>query len=291
MKQQNKAAFITFEGIDGCGKSTQIAWLSTALKELGVDFVRLREPGGNAISEKVRALLLDPANTEMTAEAELLLYEASRAQNVRQAIEPALEAGTVVLCDRFFDSTFAYQAHARGLDEESVRTANKLGSCGFTPDVTIVFDLDPTVAWERATRGGADRLEAEGLAFQELVREGYVRAHELEPERVLLVDADGTRSEVFVRLVGALTSVLPALADLDMDQFLELQEGVEQAMATIAVAPAEETSEDVEDDDTTSAEQDAEEDELEDEEQDVGQYVEQMMADIEAEAGEGQADA
>ena len=259
MDQQNKAAFITFEGIDGCGKSTQIAWLATALKELGVDFVCLREPGGNAISEKVRDLLLDPSNTEMTPEAELLLYEASRAQNVRQAIEPALAAGTVVLCDRFFDSTFAYQAHARGLDEELVRTANTLGSCGFTPDVTIVFDLAPQVAWARATRGGADRLEAEGLAFQERVRAGYVRAHELEPGRVRLVDADGARGEVFVRLVEELTPALPVLSTLDVSQFVELQEGVEQAMATIAVVPDED--------------------------------VERVMAAHMAEAGEDQADA
>lgn len=230
--------FVTFEGIDGCGKSTQVGFVAAALSEQGTHVVRLREPGGTAISEKVRALLLDPANVDMRPEAELLLYEAARAQLVRQVIEPALEVGSVVLCDRFFDSTFAYQAIARGLGEELVRTANELGSCGRTPDATVVFDLDPQVAWGRATRGGTDRLEAEGVAFQERVRQGYLRAAELEPSRVLVVDADGTPEEVFARTIACLSDVLPALSDLDVDGFFVRQAALERAMADITSSVA-----------------------------------------------------
>lgn len=228
--------FITFEGIDGCGKSTQVGLLVTALDELGLENVRLREPGGTSISEKIRTLLLDPDNLEMRPETELLLYEASRAQLVRQVIEPALKAGKVVLCDRFYDSTFAYQAIARGLGEELVRRSNELGSCGFTPQLTVVFDLDPEVAWSRATQGGADRMEAEGLAFQSRVREGYLRAAELEPWRVVVVDANGTPDQVFSRLVETLSGVIPELAGLDAQAFLAMQADVERAMADITLS-------------------------------------------------------
>ena len=226
--------FVTFEGIDGCGKSTQVKFIVAALQELGANVVSLREPGGTAISEKIRALLLDPENMEMRPEAELLLYEASRAQLVRQVIEPALEAGSIVLCDRYFDSTFAYQAAARGLREDVVRVANGLGSCGCVPDATVVFDLDADVALSRATKGGADRLEAEGIAFQRRVRDGYRKIADLEPERILLVDADGTREEVFGRLVEALLPVLPILTSLDVPSFLERQADLERVMADIS---------------------------------------------------------
>ena len=135
-----RGVFITLEGADGCGKSTQAALLETRLAALGREVVRLREPGGTAISEKVRALLLDPANEDMSPECELLLYEASRAQLTRQVIKPALACGAVVLCDRYYDSTYAYQAGGRGLDEALVRRANELGSCGRVPDRTLVLD-------------------------------------------------------------------------------------------------------------------------------------------------------
>ncbi|MFZ2757035.1 MAG: dTMP kinase, partial [Atopobiaceae bacterium] len=151
--------FVTLEGIDGCGKSTQVARLVSVLESSGREVVALREPGGTNISEKIRALLLDPANGEMSAQCELMLYEAARAQLVREVIEPALERGAVVVCDRFYDSTTAYQCVARGLDARLVGIANSLGSCGVAPDVTLLFDIDPEVAFARATAGGADRLE------------------------------------------------------------------------------------------------------------------------------------
>lgn len=206
---ERRGLFLTLEGIDGCGKTTQAARLAEALESAGCDVVRLREPGGTAISEKIRGLLLDPANAEMCPECELLLYEASRAQLVRQVISPALEHGAIVVCDRFFDSTLAYQEAARGLSSKSVRAANCLGSCGVTPDCTVVLDLDPALALSRATAGGADRLEAEGMAFQARVRDGYLRLVGEEPDRVRLVDASGTPDEVYAALLGALADILP----------------------------------------------------------------------------------
>ena len=202
-----RGTFISFEGIDGCGKSTQVERLIAALSTNDVEVVRLREPGGTPISEQIRTLLLDPANGAMADECELLLYEASRAQLVREVIEPAMARGAMVVCDRFFDSTFAYQHGGRGLSEGLVRTANELGSCGVAPDVTIVLDLDPQIALARATSGGADRLEAEGIAFQERIRAAYLTLAEREPRRVKVVDATGAPDEVFARVAMVLSGV------------------------------------------------------------------------------------
>ncbi len=199
-----RGMFITLEGADGCGKSTQAALLAQTLEAAGREVVRLREPGGTPISEKVRALLLDPANAEMVPECELLLYEASRAQLTRQVIEPALARGAVVLCDRYYDSTYAYQAGGRELPDDLVNAANALGSCGVAPDRTVVLDLDPALAYARATAAGADRMEAEGLAFQERVRAAYLRLAAAEPARVRVVDASGKKDEVAARVLGAI---------------------------------------------------------------------------------------
>ncbi|HJB55346.1 MAG TPA: dTMP kinase [Candidatus Olsenella avistercoris] len=203
-----RGVFITLEGADGCGKSTQAARLADALEASGREVVRLREPGGTAISEKVRAILLDPANAEMCPECELMLYEASRAQLVREVVEPALSRGAVVLCDRFYDSTYAYQAGGRSLPEGLVRRANALGSCGLDPDRTLVFDLDPELAYARATAGGADRMEAEGLAFQRRVRDAYLRLAQAEPARVRIVDASGEREAVAGRALAAIADLV-----------------------------------------------------------------------------------
>ena len=206
-----QGVFVTLEGVDGSGKTTQAALLTQALEDAGREVVRLREPGGTQISEQIRHILLDPQNDEMCVEAELLLYEASRAQLTRQVIEPALAAGKVVVCDRYYDSTYAYQAGGRGRDEALVRQANALGSCGRVPDVTVVFDLDPHVGLGRAIANGADRMEAAGLALQERVRAAYLRLAAEEPDRVRTVDADGTIDEVNARLCAALADVLPEL--------------------------------------------------------------------------------
>ena len=206
-------AFITLEGADGSGKSTKARMLAEALEAVGREVVCLREPGGTVISEKVRSILLDPENTGMSPTCELLLYEASRAQLVEEVIVPALERGAVVVCDRFYDSTYAYQSCARGIDVDLVTTANALGSCGLVPDRTIVFDLSTEESYERATRHGTDRMEAEGIAFQERVRQGYLALAEAEPERVRVVHGSGEKREVYSRMVAELLDVLPELAD------------------------------------------------------------------------------
>ena len=228
--------FVSFEGVDGCGKSTQLSYVIAALAEVGLTPVQLREPGGTAISEKIRDLLLDPANKGMAAECELLLYEASRAQLVREVIAPALAEGQLIICDRFYDSTYAYQCAARGLSEASVISANALGSCGYAPTLTIVLDLDPERAFARATREGADRLEAEGVQFQQRVRAGYRRLASLEPDRVRIVSAEGTPDEVFTRIAAVLCEAVPELRGFDVPAFLARQHDLEKAMELVTAA-------------------------------------------------------
>lgn len=203
-----RGTFVTLEGCDGCGKSTQARLLAERLRAAGAEVLSLREPGGTDVSERIRALLLDPANADLCSEAELLLYEASRAQLVRRVIEPALVRGAVVVCDRYCDSTLAYQAAGHGLDEALVARANALGSFGVMPDRTVVLDLDPVLALARATGAGEpDRLEAEGVRLQERVRAGYRRLAAAEPGRVRLVDAQGAPDEVHARLLSALAGL------------------------------------------------------------------------------------
>lgn len=199
-----RGTFITLEGVDGSGKSTQASLLVERLREQRREVVALREPGGTPISEKIRALLLDPENAEMADECELLLYEASRAQLVREVIEPALLRGAIVVCDRFYDSTHAYQHGGRGLSDALVSRANELGCCGLSPDVTLVLDIDPAAALARATAQGADRLEAEGLAFQQRVRNDYLALAQADPARVCVIDAAGDPELVAGRIDAAL---------------------------------------------------------------------------------------
>mgnify|MGYP002624262294 CR=1 FL=1 len=200
--------FITLEGVDGSGKSTQVGLLTDALQAAGYEVVCLREPGGTRLSEKIRLMVLDPGNDDMCDECELLLYEAARAQLVHEVIEPALERGAVVVCDRFFDSTYAYQAFGRGIDKSLVLKANEVGSRGIVPDVTLVFDIDPLEAYERATHEGADRLEGEGTAFQQRVRAGYLDLVRSEPLRVRLIDASGSVEVVRARVLSVLREVM-----------------------------------------------------------------------------------
>ena len=199
-----RGTFITLEGVDGSGKSTQASLLVERLREQRREVVALREPGGTPISEKIRALLLDPENAEMADECELLLYEASRAQLVREVIEPALQRGAIVVCDRFYDSTHAYQHGGRGLSDALVSRANELGCCGLSPNVTLVLDIDPAAALARATAQGADRLEAEGLAFQQRVRKDYLALAKADPARVRVIDAAGDPGLVAGRIDAAL---------------------------------------------------------------------------------------
>lgn len=208
--------FITVEGIDGCGKSTQAQLIAAALEHAGYKVELLREPGGAHISEKIRALLLDPENDAMGDTCELLLYEAARAQLVHEKISPALAEGKVVVCDRFFDSTTAYQAYADGLDRDAVKRANALavGSC--KPDITFVYDIDVEVALaRRAERDGQDRMEAKGSAFQQKVAEGFRAIAADEPARVRLIDASEDIAHVFVKTVAALRAAGLAVTEED----------------------------------------------------------------------------
>jgi dTMP kinase len=157
----------------------------------------------------VRTLLLDPDHTGLDAVAELLLYEASRAQLVAEVIEPALAAGEVVLCDRFYDSTTAYQGFARDLPLDVVRRLNAVATGGLAPDRTVVLDVDPALGIARATRGGADRLEAEGLAFHRRVREGFLSIAAEEPRRVRVVDASGEVEAISREIAAALADLAP----------------------------------------------------------------------------------
>ena len=187
---RRKGLFITFEGIDACGKSTQVELLYEFLRKNVAKTIRLRDPGATPISEAVRSILLDRKNSAMSPWTELLLYEAARAQMVEESIRPALEKGAVVLCDRFYDSTTAYQGYARGLDIKVVAQANRIGAVGLTPDLTLLIDVDPQIAFDRKMKLGrpTDRMEAEGFSFQEKVRAGFLKIAAQEPNRVKLLD-------------------------------------------------------------------------------------------------------
>jgi dTMP kinase len=193
------APFVTFEGIEGSGKTTQVRRLSAHLAAKGVLHLVTREPGGTPLSDEIRALVLVPREETVFPEAELLLYEAARAQHVRGLILPALLSGRAVLCDRFCDATTAYQAHARGLDAEQVERLNRFAAGGLVPGLTLLFDLPPEDGFARVKgRGGPkDRLERESLDFHRAVREGYLRLAGRDPGRVVRIDAAAPEEEVF----------------------------------------------------------------------------------------------
>lgn len=222
----SRGLFITFEGIDGCGKSTQARLIAAALEAAGHDVLRLREPGGVKISEQIRAILLDPANAEMGDVCELLLYEAARAQLVHQVIRPALAAGKTVVCDRFYDSTTAYQAFADGLDRNMVSQANELAVDGCRPDLTLVFDLPVEDALRRRSgREAEDRLELKGLEFQERVAAGFRAVAADEPDRVKLIDAGESIAEVFSGVAAELRSAGLSMSEDDAAAALQTCQG------------------------------------------------------------------
>jgi dTMP kinase len=190
--------FISFEGLDGSGKTTQAAMLADALELEGITVVRVREPGGTATGERVRELLLD-RGSRIGPAAEALLYAAARAQLVDEVIRPALERGETVIADRFIDSSLAYQGVARGLGLDAVLAANQLGLAGLMPTMTLLLELPPEQAARR--RGGApDRIEAEGDGFHAAVAEGFRDVAELFPERIHRIDASGPPRAVLARV-------------------------------------------------------------------------------------------
>ncbi len=199
-----KGKFITIEGCEGVGKSTQVRLLREYCERRGIDAVFTREPGGTPVSEKIRAVILDADNADMTAMTELMLYCAARAQHTEQLIKPALEAGKHVFCDRYSDSTAAYQGYARGLDKATVHALNRAAQVGIEPDLTIFMDVDPTVGFARKGGAGNDRLERETLDFHRAVYAGFREIAEQNPQRFLRFAATGTKYETHELIVRAL---------------------------------------------------------------------------------------
>lgn len=204
--------FVTFEGPEGAGKTSQIVQLAAFLRERGVEVVVTREPGGTSIGDQIRDTLHDTANSEMDPRAEVLLYSASRAQLVSELIRPALARGAVVLCDRYADSTIAYQGYGRGLDLEELRALTTFATGGLTPDLTILLDLDVRTGLSRRRTFGEEmnRLDLETVAFHERVRQGYHTLAADEPERWLTVDADRPPNVVQEDLRHIITERVPS---------------------------------------------------------------------------------
>ena len=186
-----KGIFITFEGIEGSGKSTQIEKFCDHLDSEGIDYVRTIEPGGTLIGNEIRAVLLSVEHSEMSSMTELLLYAASRAQHVAEVIKPALERGLAVVCDRFSDSTFVYQGFGRGLDKDLIMKLNYICTDGISPDLTFLLDVDVETGLRRnRSANKVDRLELEAVEFHEKVRAGYLSITEKESKRIKLIKSD-----------------------------------------------------------------------------------------------------
>lgn len=204
--------FLTLEGDDGVGKSTQADLLAKWLEDRGHTVLRVHEPGGTRLGEKIRALLLDKDDDAMVPLAELLLFEAARAQVMSEVIEPALAAGSIVVCDRFTDSTLAYQGYGRELGAELVRSTNDLACGGHYPDRTLLLSLDPDVARNRvegrASGGATDRMESAGDEFRMRLCAGFEEIAAAEPERVHVIDANGSVEQVHERICADIGDLL-----------------------------------------------------------------------------------
>jgi dTMP kinase len=209
---------IVFEGVEGAGKTTQLLRLAARLAAAGVPFDKFREPGGTPLGDEIRRILLDPSS-DLTARAEALLFMASRAELVERQLKPALAAGRMVLLDRFFLSTYAYQIHGRGLDEREVRAANLTATAGLVPHLTILLRFSAEAGVARALqRGMPDRMEQAGAAFHARVADAFERfeqplwqAGHPETGPILPIDADGTADDVERRILTALAEAVPAL--------------------------------------------------------------------------------
>lgn len=203
--------FLTFEGTDGVGKTTQIKLAAQWLTSLKYRVLLTREPGGSPLSEKIRKLLLDP-DEAITPRTELFLYEAARVEHIEKVVRPALEKGFVVLCDRFTDATMAYQGYARGLNKKMISTLNQIATQNLSPRLTIWLDRPPRIALQKAQgrgRQGGDRIEREGLNFQKKVRRGYAAAHKSSPNRVKRIPVQENPSHTHILIQKAIRRVLP----------------------------------------------------------------------------------
>ncbi|NLM46742.1 MAG: dTMP kinase [Firmicutes bacterium] len=203
-----KGLFVTLEGLDGAGKSTQIKLLVERAQSLGLETVTAREPGGTDAGDAIRAILLNPRFCTMTALTEAFLYAASRAQLVHEVIAPALASGKLVICDRFLDSSLAYQAAGGGLDFDFVLAINRKAVQECMPDRTYILDLQPEVGQKRRGEAAADRVEQKPLAYHRRVREGFLQLAEFFPERIRVLDAARPPDELFARIWEDLAPLL-----------------------------------------------------------------------------------
>ena len=208
--------FITLEGIEGSGKTSQMGRLQRFLEENGVECVLTRQPGGTRIGENIRSILLDPSNHALVPMSELLLYMADRAQHIAEIIRPSLKAGKTVICDRYFDATLVYQGFARELNLDLIRQLHQLLFDNLKPDITLLLDLSPQAglarAWQQLNSGqragDESRFEAEAVAFHEKVRAGYLELARLEPDRIHIIDAAQTPDRVFADISKILSSIM-----------------------------------------------------------------------------------
>lgn len=204
-----KGKFISFEGIEGTGKSTQAKLLQQGLLGLGYEVILTEEPGGTLISLRIREILLSVDHTNMKPLTELLLYNAARAQHIEEVILPALNRGAVVITDRFTDSTFAYQGYGRGIDLDLLESIDKIATNGLRPDITVLLDLDVETGLKRNRRiNKTDRLELEDVEFHERVRKGYHELAAKEPERIKVLDASVGIEEINIVIAGIIADFL-----------------------------------------------------------------------------------
>lgn len=201
---------MTFEGLDGSGKTTQIELLETWLRARGCDVVKTREPGGTPVSEKIRDVLLDISNKGMDERCEMLLYAAARAELVGAVIKPALQNGSVVICDRYVDSSFVYQGMGRGLGVSTVEQVNNAGTGGLLPDITFFLDIAPEVSLERrlSQSGSGDRIESEQRDFHDKVYEGYLSLAKAHPERIKRIDCAGSPEDIHKAIIRHMEALL-----------------------------------------------------------------------------------
>lgn len=201
-----KGLFITFEGADGCGKTTQLNLLAQYLTQLGYDVVKTRETGAKGLGEKIREIVLH-YDGEISSNAEAFLFLADRAQNIDVIIKPAVAEGKIVLCDRHIDSTIAYQGYGRGIDLERLKMLNNLATSGFKPDLTLVFDVDVETSMARVGKN-QDRIEAAGIQFHEKVRQGYLELAKAEPDRVKVINSKDSIENIFEQVKNVLIEKL-----------------------------------------------------------------------------------
>jgi dTMP kinase len=206
-----KGMFITFEGPEGAGKTTIISMISKELDKQGLSILQTREPGGIEIAEKIRSVILDKSHTAMDPRTEALLYAAARRQHLVEKVEPALEIGKLVLCDRFIDSSLAYQGYARGLGVDEVFSINQFAIAGKMPDLTLYFDIDPEIGLNRINQHEnreVNRLDLEDIQFHQKVREGYELLLKRFPERIIKIDASQPLETVFSTTIETILSNL-----------------------------------------------------------------------------------